>query len=443
MSTELNRDSLAEASPPNPKVKPPERDIRKIVFAAYLGTALEWYDFFLFGTTAAIVFGPLFFPGDDPAMSTIQAFLSFAVGFIAKPIGALLFGHIGDRYGRRHALVISLLAMGIASALVGLLPTYASIGVVAPILLTLLRAVQGVAVGGEWSGATLLAIENAEPKRRGFYASMTQMGMPTATILSSVAVMLVTLLPHDQFMSWGWRLPFIASIALMVVGLWMRWRLEETPVFKALESQSKVQKVPVAEVLRRPGTIMLAVGVYLFATAGFYVMTTFMISYATQVKGLPASTILNAITIGAFAQFAGLIFAGRLSSKIGSGRTVAVGYVCSALVAFPLMFAIDSANGLLITVAYLFTLGLSTICIGPIGHLIAQLFPPQYVYTGLALSAGIASIAAGFMPAIAAWLSSSTDDALWAPALLMIGLALISLLSTGIAQRRITRASIL
>jgi len=414
---------------------PTEQQVRKIATAAYIGTALEWYDFFLFGTTAALVFAPLFFPGDDPVLSTISAFLSFAVGFIARPVGAVVFGHVGDRYGRRVALVVTIGLMGVATTLIGALPTYAAAGIVAPILLTLLRAVQGVATGGEWGGATLLAIEYAAPRRRGFYASMVQIGSPTGTLLSTGAVALVTMLPQDQFLAWGWRLPYLASILLVSVALWMRWRIEETPAFRALAAASQTERAPVVEVFKAPARLTLGICAYLFNNAGFYIITTFMISYATRVRELPTSVILNALTIGALGQILGLVVAGRIAVRLGAPRTVIIGYVFAVLLAFPLFLAVDGGNAALIAAAYALMLGLSTIAYGPIGELLSQVFSARLQYSGLALSANISGVIAGFMPALATWVSARSGGASWGPASLLLTIAVISLVASLVARR--------
>ncbi|MGH3587930.1 MAG: MFS transporter, partial [Pseudonocardia sp.] len=416
---------MTDATTGTSEARPTEQQVRKIATAAYIGTALEWYDFFLFGTTAALVFAPLFFPGDDPMLSTLSAFLSFAVGFVARPIGAVVFGHIGDRYGRRVALVVTIGLMGAATTLIGLLPTYASAGLVAPILLTLLRAVQGVATGGEWGGATLLAIEYAAPKRRGFYASMVQIGSPTGTLLSTGAVALVSVLPKEQFLAWGWRLPYLASLVLVAVALWLRWRVEETPTFRALAAAAKTERAPVVEVFKAPMRLAVGVGAYLFNNAGFFIITTFMISYATRVRELPASVILNALTIGALGQILGLVVAGRMAVRLGSPRTVVIGYVFAVLLAFPIFLAVDGGNPALIAVAYAVTLGFTTIAYGPIGELLSQLFPARLQYSGLALSANIAGVIAGFMPALATWVAAGSGGASWGPATLLITIAVV------------------
>lgn len=411
------------------------RQIRKVVTAAYVGQALEWYDFFLFGTTAALVFGPLFFPGNDPAVSTIGAFLSFAVGFFGRPIGAVLFGQIGDRYGRRAALVASVVLMGASTALVGVLPTHAVAGIWAPILLTVLRLTQGVSVGGEWGGAMLLAMEHSDPRSRGFYASLVQMGFPTGTLLSSGVLAALALMPNSQFMAWGWRIPFLASILLVGVAVWLRWRVEETPVFRKLVEDGKIEKAPVVKVLALPGRLALGVSIYLGSSAWFYVLTTFMIDYATRVRHLPASFILNAMTIGAFTQLLGLLAAGKLSLKFRSSSTIIIGYVCILALALPVFWAVNGGNPVVIVLVYMIALTSTTITIGPLGHLLSQLFPPQLHYSGLSLSIGIATVLAGFAPALFVWVTASAGYAVWAPVTLLVGFAGLGILGTFLAGR--------
>jgi len=419
--------------------RPSEKQILKITAAAYVGTALEWYDFFLFGTTAALVFAPLFFPGNDPVLSTISAFLAFAAGFVARPVGAVIFGHLGDRYGRRGALIATISLMGVATTAIGLLPTYASAGIAAPLLLTALRAVQGIATGGEWGGATLLAIEYAPPERRGFYASFVQIGSPTGTLLSSGAVALVSALPKEQFLAWGWRLPYLASIVLVLVALWLRWKIEETPAFRELAASHRTAKAPVVRLFKAvPGRLAVGVATYLFSTAGFFIITTFMISYATRVRELPSGLILKALTIGALGQVVGLLISGRLANRFGSPRTVVVGSVFAVLMAFPMFLAVDSGQAVLITIGYVATLGLATIAYGPIGAMFAQLFPARLRYSGLALAANLAGLIGGFMPALATWILTRSGNASWGPATLLTVIALVSLAGSVAAARIIT-----
>lgn len=426
MSTSSTYGAPAEAGRPKNPTAPPSP--RKVAAAAFIGTALEWYDFFLFGTTAAIVFAPLFFPGTDPVASTISAFLSFSVAFIARPVGAIIFGHVGDRYGRRGALVATVMMMGLASALMGALPTYATAGIVAPLLLTLLRAVQGIATGGEWGGATLMAVEYAPARKRALYAALVQLGSPVGTLLSTGAITLVTLLPREDFMAWGWRLPYLASIVLVGVALWMRWKIEETPVFREMEKTEGTRKAPLLELITvAPGRLAIGVATYLVGNAGFFILTTFMISYVTRVLGLDASVILTAMTIGAVAQMAVTIAAGRAADRFGAARTAIVGYIVFILLGFPIFALVDTKEPGLIILAMVLAFGPCAITYAIIGALLERLFPAHVKYSGMGLSANLSAVIAGFMPALATVFLTVSGNASWGPAMLLVIIGLISL----------------
>lgn len=415
--------------------------LRKIAFAAFVGTALEMYDFLLFGMTAAIVIAPVFFPGGDPYLSTLSSFLAFGAGFIARPLGAIFFGHLGDRHGRRLTLVLTILLMGLASTLIGLLPSYASAGLIAPLLLVLLRSIQGIAAGGEWSGATLLVVENAAPGRRGFYASIVQLGAPAGTILSSGAVALVTLLPQEDLLSWGWRIPYLASVLLIAVALWLRWGIEETPVFQELSARKQVEKAPILELLKTAWRrLLVAAALYLYAVAGYFIFTVFMISYATSALQIEPSLILRAFTIGAFGQIIGLLLSGRLSDRLGAGPTVILGAVFPVLTAFPLFWAVNTGSAWVITLAYLALMGCTTIAYGPIGAVISELFPDRLHYSGLAISTTLAGLIGGFMPLLAAMIFKATGNHYGGPASLLLAIALISLFGAIAAHALNTRA---
>jgi len=426
MSTSSTYGAPAAAGRPKDPAAPPSP--RKVAAAAFIGTALEWYDFFLFGTTAAIVFAPLFFPGTDPVASTISAFLSFSVAFIARPVGAIIFGHVGDRYGRRGALVATVMMMGLASALMGALPTYATAGIVAPLLLTLLRAVQGIATGGEWGGATLMAVEYAPARQRALYAALVQLGSPVGTLLSTGAITLVTLLPREDFMGWGWRLPYLASIVLVGVALWMRWKIEETPVFREMEKTEGTRKAPLLELITvAPGRLAIGVATYMVGNAGFFILTTFMISYVTRVLGLDASVILTAMTIGAVAQMAITIAAGRAADRFGAARTAIVGYIVFILLGFPIFALVDTKEPGLIILAMVLAFGPCAITYAIIGALLERLFPAHVKYSGMGLSANLSAVIAGFMPALATVFLTVSGNASWGPAMLLVIIGLISL----------------
>lgn len=442
--------SAASASPPPDATRPAPathdpRKARKALIGAFVGTSLEWYDFFLFGTTASIVFAPLFFGGNDPALATIESFLAFGVGFIGRPVGALIAGHFGDRIGRRTILMITIVAMGVASTLIGVLPTYETAGIVAPILLAVLRFVQGMGAGGEWGGATLLAVENAPEEKRGFYGSVVQLGSPFGTILSSGIVALVVALSGPQFLEWAWRIPYLISILLVAVGVWIRLSVEETDDFQKaqeLKAAAPAEKegVPVIEILRSvPGRLLVGIGTYLFGNAGFFMLTTFMIGYVTAQLGVPATVILTAITWGAVAEIVALLIAGKIADKTSPSAVVVAGYVIAVVVAFPIFWLVDTRSTGLITVALLLGLGLASIAYAPVGTVLTELFPVRIRYSAIALSANIAGIVAGFMPALAASVVAATGGSSTGPALLLFGLAAVSLVSSIIARFLIRR----
>jgi MFS family permease len=318
--------------------------------------------------------------------------------------------------------------MGAASTIMGLLPTYETAGVVAPVLLTLLRAVQGIATGGEWGGATLMAIEYAPAKRRGLYAALVQLGSPVGTLLSTGAITLVALLPRDDFMAWGWRLPFIASIVLVAVALWLRWNVEETPEFQELKASEGTKKAPVIELFRQyKAKLGIGVCTYLVGNAGFFILTTFMISYVTRVLGLPSTVILTAMTIGAVAQMVMTVLAGRLADRFGAARVGIIGYSIFIALAFPIFWLVDSRDPGLIILAMVLAFGPCAITYAIIGALIDRLCPAEVKYTGMGLSANLSAVVAGFMPALATVFLTVSGNASWGPATLLVVIGLISL----------------
>ncbi len=416
-----------------------EKQARRAVVSSYVGTSLEWYDFFLFGTTASIVFAPLFFGGDDPALQTIQSFLAFGVGFIGRPLGALVFGHFGDRLGRKGILVLTIILMGAASTLIGVLPTFQTAGIVAPILLTILRFVQGIAAGGEWGGATLMAVESAPAHKRGFYGAVVQLGSPTGTLLSTLVVAGVVGLTGPAFLEWGWRIPYLISILLVAVGVWLRLRVSETIDYRAAEADGGTQeKVPFLRlVAESPGRLIVGICAYLMNNAGFFLLTTFMISYVTATLGLEATVILTAISWGAVAQLVITTIIGRISDRFTPSRMLIIGYAVSVVTAFPIFWLVDSRQALGIGTAMFLALGLGSISYAALGTTLTQLFPVRLRYSGIALSANIAGIVAGFMPALAAWILGLTGGSSTGPALLLLAVALISLVGSIIARRLI------
>jgi MFS transporter, MHS family, shikimate and dehydroshikimate transport protein len=293
--------------------------IRQVAAASFIGTTIEWYDFFLYGTAAALVFNKLFFPEFSPLAGTLLAFSTYAVGFLARPIGGIVIGHYGDKIGRKSMLILSLLIMGIATFLIGLLPTYNAIGVAAPILLVILRLAQGFGVGGEWGGAVVLAVEHAPPGKRGFYGAWPQMGVPAGLLLSTgVFTLFNASLSDAAFLSWGWRVPFLLSIVLVAVGLFIRLRIMETPAFQRVKDTRSEARMPVIEVIRtHPRNVLLAMGMRIAENGVFYVFTVFSLTYGTQVLGVPRTTVLIGVLIAAAVGLFAMPYFGWLSDRVG------------------------------------------------------------------------------------------------------------------------------
>ena len=408
-----------------PKVT--DAEARRIAFAAFVGTALEWYDYFLYGTAASIVFNRLYFTTGDPLVATLAAFASFAVGFVARPVGAVVFGHVGDRFGRRRSLIITVAMIGVVTGMIGLLPDFATIGVAAPVLLTLLRVLQGVAVGGEWGGAVTLAVEHAPPERRGRYAALPQVGSPIGTLLSSGAFTLVSLMPPAAFDAWGWRLPFLAAFPLLGVALYLRRRVGESPLFEKLLEQHDRASVPAVELFRTAWRqVLIGIAASLIGIGGFYLLTTFVISYGSGQLGLPKSLMLGATLFAAAAEVVTLIFGGRLADRYSPGRVCLWGGVLSAAVAFPVFWMIDTRNPALVIIAV--TLGINCLSIpyAVSGSLLAGLFPVHLRYCGVAISSNFSGLISGFVPLIASALLIASDERSWSTAMLLLVLALIT-----------------
>lgn len=404
------------------------KDVSRIARAAFVGTALEWYDYFLFGTAAALVFNHLFFTDLNALAATMASFATFGVGFVARPVGAFLFGLLGDRVGRRPTLIISIIAIGTATGVIGVLPTFADVGLAAPILLALLRLLQGVAVGGEWGGATTIAIEHAPPEKRGRYAAMVQLGSPVGTLLSSAAFTLVLLLPSDSVDAWGWRLPFLAAFPLLGIALLIRLQVEESPVFAQLMENDDQPKTSAFDVFRSGWRqLCVAICVALLGVGGFYVMNTFVVSYATGTLGVERQPVVNATLVAAVVQIVVVLIFGRVAEKFGPGKVVAFGGIVTALAAWPLFMLIDTGNIAAITVAISLGIGVLTISYSVTGALLSELFPARLRYTGVSLGYNLAGAITGFLPFIATALMGLQDEPSSTPAIAI--LAVISLIT--------------
>ncbi|MFC9251093.1 MFS transporter [Amycolatopsis thailandensis] len=371
--------------------------IAKVVSASLIGTTIEWYDFFLYTSAAALVFGKLFFPTNDPLTGTLLAFLTYAVGFLARPIGGLVFGHFGDRVGRKKLLVLSLLLMGGSTCAMGVLPTYASVGVLAPILLTLLRLVQGFALGGEWGGAVLIVSEHGDDKRRGFWASWPQCGAPGGNLLATAVLAILAATQSDEaFLSWGWRIPFLLSGVLVVIGLWIRLAVSESPVFLAAQAKNEPEHAPVVEVFRKNWrAVLITIGSRMAENVSYYVITAFILVYVTTGLSLPKSVGLNAVLIGSAVHFVTIPLWGILSDRLGRRPVYLFGAIGMAVWSFVFFAMLDTKNTGVIILAATVGLVLHGAMYGPQAAFFSEQFPTRVRYTGLSVGGQLSSIAAG------------------------------------------------
>jgi metabolite-proton symporter len=376
---------------------PTGSSVRTVAFASLIGTTIEWYDFFLYGTAAALVFNRLFFPTFDPLTGTLASFGTYAVGFVARPFGGIIIGHYGDRIGRKSMLVLTLVVMGAATFLIGLLPTYEQIGPWAAVALVLLRVAQGFGVGGEWGGAVLMAVEHAPPGARGFYGSWPQIGVPAGLLLSTAVFAAFSRLPEDQFLIWGWRVPFLLSIVLVAVGLVIRMRILETPAFVRIKSQALAARQPIVEVIRRyPKQVLLAMGARFAENGAFYVFSVFVLTYATEHANIDRQIVLNGILIGAAVELAAIPFFGALSDRVGRRPVYLFGAIMTAVVAYPLFAALDAGSPALIALALTaaFTLSHGAMY-APQAAFMSELFDARVRYSGASLGAQLSSVFAG------------------------------------------------
>jgi metabolite-proton symporter len=440
--------STAEAfeRPVETVVSPPRKsEAVRVALASLIGTSIEWYDFFLYGTAAALVFNKLFFPNFDPLVGTIAAFATFSVGFIARPVGGVVFGHYGDKIGRKTMLYITLLIMGLATAFIGLLPTYKSIGIWAPVLLVVLRLAQGFGLGGEWGGAVLMAVEHAPEKRRGFYGSWPQIGAYIGLLLSTLVFRYVSTMPEADFLSWGWRVPFLLSFLLVVVGLYIRKKVAESPVFEKVKAAAKERKeepkLPILEVLKHPKNIVLAMGARFAENGLFYVFTTFALTYvATQLK-MDKTIALNGLLIAAAVNIFGGPAWGALSDKLGRRPVYIYGAVACGVLAFPFFSMLGTRSPGMIHLAILLPLFLGHAAMyGPQASFFSELFPAHLRYSGASLGYQLASVfAGGLSPLIATALLAACGGKPWGVSLYMIALVLITVVSVGLTSETYKR----
>jgi MFS transporter, MHS family, shikimate and dehydroshikimate transport protein len=408
----------------------PKRTPVLAAFSSLLGSCIEWYDFYIYGTATALVFNAIFFPSFDPLVGTLLAFGTFSAGAIMRPLGGIICGHFGDKIGRKSMLVWTLVLMGGATVMIGLIPSYAQIGVLAPIILIALRCIQGLAFGGEWAGAVLIAVEHAPARRSGFFGSFPQMGSPIALFLSTGTFALLAQMPKEEFMSWGWRIPFVSSAVLIIIGLFFRMKLLESPAFVEVLAKGEIVKQPMMEVLRtQMRRVLVGAGIVLCTTVAFYVQAIFVVSYATQTVGASRQVVLNAVLIGsAFELFMLPMFA-LLADRIGMKPVAFFGALWTAAFSFPFFWLMDVGTFLSITSAITLAMVGIAALFSVLPAYVSSLFDAKIRYTGISLAYGIPS---GLIGGVTPLLASSLfiwAQAAWPIALYLVGIGTISMIA--------------
>jgi MFS transporter, MHS family, shikimate and dehydroshikimate transport protein len=417
---------------------------RQVAVASLIGTAIEWYDFLIFGTAAALVFNQLFFPEVSPLAGTLAAFATFWAGFIARPVGGVIFGHFGDRVGRKAMLVLTLLIMGIATFLIGLLPTYDSIGLWAPILLLVLRLLQGIGLGGEWGGAALMAVEHSPEERRGFYGSFPQMGGPVGLILGTTVFGAASWLPEAQLLAWGWRVPFLLSVVLIAVGLFVRLKILESPAFVRVKEAQAEARLPVVEVFQTHAkNVFRATGAAFANNVLFYVAAVFTLSYATTQLGLPNGPLLAGLLVASVIDFFAIPAWGALSDRVGRRPVIITGAVALVIFAFPYFWLLETLSMPLIWLALIVAIaGIRAMLYAPQPAFFSELFGTTVRYSGASLGTNLATVlVGGSAPLVATALLGWSGGDPWPVAAYMIAIALITLASVYFAPETV-RSSI-
>lgn len=417
-----------------PKAANVRRMRRKVFLSSFVGTSIEWYDFFVYGLAAALVFGDLFFPDLDPVVGTLSAFATFSVGFVARPLGGIVFSHFGDRHGRKSALVGSLLLMGIATFLVGCLPTHSSIGVLAPIALVILRFCQGFAVGGEWGGAVLMSVEHSKPHRRGLAGSFPQMGVPAGLVLASVAFIMLAPLSEQQFAAWGWRIPFLASGLLVAVGLVIRLRVAESPEFEAMRARNQAVKRPVVNAVRYSTKHVLLAAAMRQETTLFYVLVTFAVSYGTDHVGVDRDIMLNGTILAALVALFTLPAFGALSDRFGRRRIFRLGAFAAIIFVVPFFELVDTGQPGLIYLAMIIGLAfVHAAMYAPQGAYFSELFSTEVRYSGASLGYQLGSVVGGLSPLVATSLIIAADGSPIYVAIYVASLQVVALIGATFA----------
>jgi MHS family shikimate/dehydroshikimate transporter-like MFS transporter len=408
--------------------------MRRVTAAATFGTVIEWYDFFLYGTAAALVFNKLFFPVADPINGTLLAFASYATGFVARPFGGVLSGHLGDRLGRKATLLFTLVGMGLATSLIGLLPTYQTIGVSAPILLVLLRVLQGVATGGEWGGAALLTVEHARA-RRGFWGSFLTVGILLGLILGTLAFSLFNGLPAAAFLAWGWRIPFLLSIVLVAVGFYIRTQVAETPEFAQVKQRNENARLPLLTALREPRNVLAIFGMRMAENSSFYMYSVFVLAYVTQFLHLSRSLVLAAVMVGALVECVSSVLFGILCDRIGGKPIMQAGIIFQILFAFPFFWLLDTKAPAAIFLSVTAGLALGNGAISSVQpDFFARFFSTRARYSGISLGREAGTIIGGGVVPLVATALLASFHATWPIAVIMAGLGILGLLGLAMAR---------
>jgi metabolite-proton symporter len=406
--------------------------LRKAVVASTIGTTIEWYDFFIYGTAAGLIFGKLYFPNEEPLTATLAAFGTYFIGFIGRPIGAAIFGHYGDRIGRKATLIATLLCMGIATFLIAFVPTYASIGIWGAVILTILRMIQGIGVGGEWGGSVLLAMEWSRTHgQRGLVASWPQFGVPAGLFLANLSILAFSTLSGDQFATWGWRIPFAISIILVGIGLWIRLGILETPVFQQLLNTNKIEKAPIVEVIKRqPREIVLSAFLRMAEQSPFYIFTAFVFAYAVNTLHMSRDFVLTSVMVAAVLSFVTIPLSGHISDRIGRRKMYLIGAALTGIFGFIYFGMLATAIPWVVFLAIVLSLIPHDIQYGPQAALIAEAFTPRLRYSGSSLGYQLASIIAGGpAPLIATALFAAYHTG-YAIAIYIAACAVVSLIAT-------------
>lgn len=424
-----------ETNPTKPVVS--KKDARKALIASLIGSSIEWFDYFLYGTVAAIVLNQLFFPSSDPAVGVMLAYVTFALPFFIRPLGGVIFSHIGDKIGRKQTLVITLSLMGGATVLIGLLPTYEMIGVWAPILLITLRCIQGLGIGGEWGGALLLAVEYSPKKKRGFFGSVPQMGVTIGMLMGTIAISIMSLLPDEHFMAWGWRVPFVFSAVLVFLGLWIRKSLDETPSFKEAKESGNIANVPLFDTFRYHWrSVFIAVGAKVVETGPFYIFSTFVIAYTTTYLTFDRLTALNAVTIGTLAATLMIPLMGSLSDKIGRKPVFIFGAIGMMAFAFPYFYLLSLDSTLWLIVATVVALALFWAPVTAVlGTMFSEIFSANVRYTGVTVGYQIgAAVAGGTAPLLATYLLNTFNNSSIPISIYIVLAGVISIIAVAVTR---------